>query len=237
MAKLKTEWEQLDDIKVAFWQHGSGNDLVLLHGNSGSKITFRQYQLEHFADHHTFALDSRGHGQSKSKDAQLTYEQQSIDVINFCKARGMTDVSVIGYSDGGILGLWLAVKAPELFTKIVAISPNTVASASTEGSMQFIEKTLKTMKFFRKLGLPLKKPIMRFNLMLTDSGISDEDLKEVKTSVMIVYAEKDMITEEHIQHIAGLIPGCRLEKVLECTHMSVPYQDETIRIMQEYLKP
>lgn len=235
MIKLKTEWQQLATMKMAFWQNGNGKDLLLLHGNSGSKKTFGKYQLEHFTDFHTFALDSRGHGQSQSNDALLTYEQQSIDVIEFCKARSMRDVSVIGYSDGGILGLWLAVKAPEIFSKIVSISPNTVASASTEGFVTFVDKTLKTMHFFRKLGFPVKKQIMRFNLMLTDSGIRDEDLRHIKTRVLVVYAEKDMVTEDHLIHIARQIPGCGLEKVMDCTHMSIPYQEETIRILRDFL--
>jgi len=236
MTRLITERQQLDDIKIAFWQHGSGKALVLLHGNSGSKKTFSKYLLEHFTDFQAFALDSRGHGQSQSRDTELTYEKQSLDVINFCKAKGLKDVSVIGYSDGGILGLWLAVKAPEVFSKIISISPNTLASASTEGFMQFLNKTLRTLNFFKKLGFPVKKQIMRFHLMLTDSGIRDEDLKRIKTKVMIIYAEKDMVAEEHITHIAKQIPGCRLEKVMDCTHMTVPYQEETIRIMRGFLK-
>jgi len=235
MRELKTEWQQLKDIKMAFWQHGSGPDLVLLHGNSGSKAKFKDYLLDYFADYHTYALDSRGHGESRSKDAHLVYEKKSLDVINFCKARGMKDVSVIGYSDGAILGLWLAVKAPEIFTKIVAISPNTLVSGGTEASTLFIEKSLKTMRFLSRFGVPLKKPIMRFNLMLTDSGIDDEDLMKIQTSVMVLYAERDMIKEDHILHIAGLIPDCRLEKVPDCNHMTIPYTEEAIRLMQEYL--
>ena len=235
MMRLVTERQQLADIKMAFWQHGSGKALVMLHGNSGSKKTFSKYLLEHFTDFQGFALDSRGHGQSQSRDTHLSYEQQSLDVIAFCKAKGLQDVSVIGYSDGGILGLWLAVKAPEIFSKIVSISPNTVASASTEGFMQFLTKTLRTLNFFKKLGFPVKKQIMRFQLMQTDSGIRDEDLKGIKTKVMIIYAEKDMVAEDHITHIAKLIPGCKLEKVMDCTHMTVPHQAETLRIMHAFL--
>jgi pimeloyl-ACP methyl ester carboxylesterase len=220
---------------MAFWHHGSGRALVMLHGNSGSKKTFSKYLLEYFTDFHGFALDSRGHGQSQSRDTQLTYEQQSLDVIEFCKTKGLQDVSVIGYSDGGILGLWLAVKAPEIFSKIVSISPNTVASASTEGFMQFLTKTLRTLNFFKKLGFPVKKQIMRFQLMQTDSGIRDEDLKRINTKVMIIYAEKDMVAEDHITHIAKLIPDCKLEKVMDCTHMTIPHQEETLRIIRAFL--
>ena len=77
---------------------------------------------------------------------------------------------------------------------------------------------------------------MRFKLMLTDSGITDDDLTNIKTKVMIVYAEHDLIKEEHILHIAGLIPGCKLVKINDCTHLSVPQQPGTINAIKDYLQ-
>lgn len=235
MNMLKTEHLKLDDIDVAYVQHGSGQDLFLLHGNSGSKEFYKQYQLEHFSQFHTLALDSRGHGQSRSKDTVLSYEQQSMDVLNFCKAKGITQASVIGYSDGGNLALWLAVKAPEIFTKVAAISPNTLASGNTEWAINAIQKAIKGMKWLRKFGFPNKKPLMQFELMLTDTGITDLDLQGIKTNVMILYAEKDMITEEHILHISDQIPGGRVKKIDNCNHMTIPFQEETIKAMQGFL--
>lgn len=235
MNKLITEYLQLDDIEIAYAQHGSGPELLLLHGNSGSKEFFKAYQLEHFSNFHTLALDTRGHGQSRSKDSVLSYEQQSMDVLNFCKAKGITQANIIGYSDGGNLALWLAVKAPDIFTKVVAISPNTLANGNKESVVAAIQKYLQTMKRLRKFGFPNKKQIMRFELMLTDTGITEVDLKNIKTSIMIVYAEKDMIKEEHILSIAAQIPGCKSHKVMGCHHLNIPFQEETIKLTKDYL--
>jgi esterase/lipase len=236
MGQLKTEHLKLDDIHIAYTQNGDGSNLLLLHGNSGNKKFFKQYQLEYFSKYHTLALDSRGHGQSRSKDNVLSYEQQSIDVLNFCKTKGITQTKVIGYSDGGNLALWLAVKAPEIFSKVVAISPNTLVSGSTDIAICAIEKAIGTMKRLRKFGFPNKKPIMRFELMLTDTGITDVDLQGIKTSVMILYAENDMITEEHILQIGGQIPGGLVKKINGCNHFTIPFQNETIEVMKNYLK-
>lgn len=235
MDKLRTEHVKLDDIHIAYTQHGDGSNLLLLHGNSGSKKFFKQYQLDYFAKYHTVALDSRGHGQSRSKDSELSYEQQSMDVLNFCKAIGITQTRVIGYSDGGNLALWLAVKAPEIFTKVVAISPNTTADGNKEGVINAINRYLTAMKRLRKLGFPNKKQIMRFELMLKDTGITESDLINIKTQVCILYAEKDMIKEDHILYLAEKIPGCKLQKVMNCHHLTIPYQNETIEAMQDFL--
>ena len=236
MIKLRTEFLKLDDIKMAFTQHGEGSNLLLLHGNSGSKAIFKKYQLDYFSKYHTIALDSRGHGQSRSKDHSLSYEQQSMDVINFCKSKGITQANVIGYSDGGNLALWLAVKSPEIFTKVIAISPNTLASGNKDGVIAAINRYLLTMKRLRRFGLPTRKQIMRFELMLTDTGITEDDLQNIKTEVNILYAEKDMVKEDHILYMADKIPGCQLHKVMNCHHISIPFQEETIKILQEFLK-
>jgi pimeloyl-ACP methyl ester carboxylesterase len=235
MNKFTTEHLRLNDIHIAYTQNGAGENLLLLHGNSGNKSFFKQYQLDYFSNYHTLALDSRGHGQSRSKDSVLNYEKQSIDVINFCKSMNITNAKVIGYSDGGNLALWLAVKAPEIFSKVVAISPNTVASGTTEDAICAIQKAITTMKRLRRFGFPNRKQIMRFELMLTDSGINETDLKTIKTQVMILYAENDMITEEHILQISSQIPGGKVKKINGCNHFNIAFQGETIETMKEFL--
>lgn len=235
MITLRTEFVKLDDIQIAYTQFGEGSNLLLLHGNSGSKAIFKNYQLDHFSNHHTIALDSRGHGQSRSKDRSLSYEQQSMDVLNFCKTKGITQAKVIGYSDGGNLALWLAVKSPEIFTKIVAISPNTLASGNKDGVITAINRYLLNMKRLQRFGFPIRKQIMRFELMLTDTGITEGDLQNIKTKVKILYAERDMIKEDHILFMADKIPGCELHKVMGCHHINIPFQAETIKVVQDYL--
>ncbi len=231
MSKLPTEYVDLGDIRVAYTQNGSGKDLLLLHGNSENKGMFEQYQLEHFASFHTYALDSRGHGQSRSKDKELSIKQISEDVIGFCKAKGISEAAVIGYSDGGNIALFLAKNAPEVFTKVIAISPNTLVSCTTDESLQLFRNMMKPMRFFH-----MKKSLMRFELMMHDIGISDEELAGIRTRMAILYAEREMIKEEHIQHIASLIPNTQLTKIGNCSHMSICRSAEAVRVMQEFLK-
>lgn len=235
MNVLPTEYEKLNDIHIAFCQHGSGPDLLLLHGNSLSNRIFRQYQLKHFSMFHTYALDSRGHGQSLSNDDELTIDQISRDVILFCQARGISQAFVIGYSDGGNIALHLAHKAPQLFPRIVAVSPNTLVSGTQEETLNTIRGMHSFMGFLHRLGFNMKKHILRFGLMLKDIDLSDEDLKTIHTRVKILYAEKDMVKEEHILHIAGLIPDAEVEKIPGRTHISIINDQRAIDSMRKFL--
>lgn len=235
MAKLITQYQNLPDIRIAYHEHGSGQPLILLHGNSGSKNIFRQYQLEHFSMFHTYALDSRGHGQSQSQDEHYSIEQYSQDVIDFSRAKGIRQAAVIGYSDGGNIALWLARKAPEMFPRLVAISPNYLVSGTTAEALQSIRQAYRMMQFFHRLGFKMKKYLMRFELMLNDIGLTEDDLRGIRTNVKILYAEKDMVREDHLQRLAGLIPGASLHKFNNCSHLTIHQKEDAIRVMQDYL--
>lgn len=235
MSKLATEYVILPDIHIAYTQYGSGQTLLLLHGNSESKRLFKEYQTTHFSMFHTLALDSRGHGESKSTDEKYTINQYSDDVINFCKAKGIDEAYVIGYSDGGNIALFLAMKAPELFTRLIAISPNYLVSGTTDDGLRLMKRLYRIMRFLGRIGFNFKKSLMRFNLMLTDIGITEDELKSIRTDLKIIYAEHDMIKETHLQRLAELIPNATLDKVNDCNHMTVLHKPEAIDIMKNYL--
>lgn len=235
MAQLETRYLDIHDARLAYCEHGTGPHLLLLHGNSESKHIFSQHQQEYFNMFTTLALDSRGHGESRSNDDAYTIAGYAQDVIEFCKLKGIDKAFVIGYSDGGNIALHLAIKAPALFPRLIAISPNTLVSGTMDGTLKLFQNLNTLLKVLKRIGFDTKKSLMRFNLMLTDIGVTDEDLKGITTAVKIIYAEKDMIKEEHIQHIAGQIPGAALEKFADCNHMNVYKKMEAIESMKRYL--
>ncbi len=236
MTDLPTKYLTLPDLKVAYREAGSGPNLLLLHGNSESKKIFRRYQEEFFTDYHTYALDSRGHGQSRSIDTEYTIPQYCQDVIHFCQAQGISKTHLVGYSDGGNIALLLAKNAPQLFDRIVAISPNYLASGTEEKTLRTFTRLSNLWKFLSRIGLPTRKLVMRFELMLNDIGITSEELKEISTGMKILYAEEEMIKEEHIKEIARLIPNTGLEKISGCNHMNILNQPGTISSIRTYLE-
>lgn len=217
---MKTQFMQCKDVNIAYTENGEGEPLLLLHGNSESKALFKKYQSLYFSDFHTFALDSRGHGQSSWKGEDLSIEQFSEDVIEFCRQKNITKASVIGFSDGGNTALYLAKKAPQLFTNVVALSPNTLVSGTEKKTLALMRFFFKTFKLFKKLGFNTDLLIKRFNLMLTDIGLSYEDLGSIQTRVHLIYSEHDMINEEHIISIHKAIPDVTLYKEMKANHMS-----------------
>ncbi|MBN2005757.1 MAG: alpha/beta hydrolase [Anaerolineae bacterium] len=235
MGKLPTEYLDLGDVKIAYREQGAGPVLILLHGNSGSKDHFSSYQQLHFKAFRTIAVDSRGHGETISNDTSYSINQYSDDVIRFCKAKDIHQAAVVGYSDGGNIALFLAKKEPTIFTRIVAISPNYLVGGSTDGSLRLFNGVVKLFRILGRLGLPTRKALMRFDLMLNDIGITAEELRGIQTSMRILYAEKDMIKEEHILEMGSLIPGVTVKKIGRCNHLTILHKQEAIDDIKDYL--
>jgi pimeloyl-ACP methyl ester carboxylesterase len=236
MSKWVTEYVHLPDVRIAYRQAGSGPALLLLHGNSESKSIFAKYQENCFPMFHTFAIDSRGHGETVSEDEAYTIGQYADDVIAFCGVLGISKACVIGYSDGGNIALHLAKKAPDTFPKLVAISPNYLASGTTDGTLKLFRMLKMVLVTLGKLGLPTRKAILRFNLMLTDIGITAGELRGIQTRMRILYAEHELIKESHILEISQLIPGATVGKIDRCNHMSIIYYPDTIADIAVFLK-
>lgn len=76
---------------------------------------------------------------------------------------------------------------------------------------------------------------MRYNMLLEDLGITEDELKAIKTYVMILYAERDMIKEDHILNLAGLIPGAVCRRIEGCSHMTIPFKSYAVERMRSYL--
>jgi len=235
MENLATKYLDLGAVKIAYRENGTGPALILLHGNSASKGQFRKYQQVYFPMFRTIAIDSRGHGETVSTDTEYSIERYSDDIIELCRAKGITKASVIGYSDGGNIALFLAKKEPELFPKLVAISPNYLVSGSTEGSLRLTRAAVKTFQILGKLGLPTRKAIMRFELMLKDIGITAQELGGIITSMLILHAERDMIKEAHIREMGRLIPGAQVRKIGHCNHLTIFFKREAIVTIKEFL--
>ena len=232
---LKTEHLELKDARIAYWQHGSGPVLILLHGNSGSKETFTKYCLEHFSDFSTIALDSRGHGETTSADPQYSFDIFSDDVIAFCKSKNISNAYVVGYSDGGNLALHLARKAPHIFTKIVAVSPNYLAQGLKDGLLWSIKGIIALLSFLGRLGLDTTSSVNRLSLMANDIGLTDDDLRSIGTNIKILYAQNDVIKESHIDQLAALIPGAGKRMIKGSNHFNILSKPETIQAIRQYL--
>lgn len=198
---------QVNGLNLHYQQMGSGKPLILLHGN-GEDHTIFDRAMQDFSRFYTvYALDSRGHGKSDPVPT-LTYQEMAEDVAAFIRALDLQSPSLIGFSDGGVVGLLVAMQFPDLLGKLVVAGANLTPA----GIKQPFRGLMKAKN--------LISPDSKLQLMLTQPHISGWQLTGISTPTLVLAGEKDLITEEQTRRIARSIPDAKLLILPGETHSS-----------------
>jgi pimeloyl-ACP methyl ester carboxylesterase len=116
----------VNDIEMYYATYGDPANpaLMLLHGGLGNADYFVN-QIPAFTEHfYVITADSRGHGRSTMSDQQIGYALMASDVLALADTLGVEQFALVGWSDGGIIGLDIAINHPERLTKLVAYGAN-----------------------------------------------------------------------------------------------------------------
>src|SRR5579862_7274494 len=114
-----------DGALIWFATFGDGPPVILLHGAGGNSGNFGFQVPALVADHHrVIVIDSRGQGRSTMGPGPLGYERMESDVIAVMDQLRIGRASFVGWSDGGILSLIVAMKHPDRADRIFAFGAN-----------------------------------------------------------------------------------------------------------------
>lgn len=125
--------------------------MLLLHGNGESSDIFAQ-QFPFFTKHfRVIALDTRGHGKSDLGVERLTFKQIATDILALLDKERIQRIHVLGFSDGGNLGLYLAAHHPDRIASLVAMGANYEADGLTDACNACNPCVIKTLTNSRQL--------------------------------------------------------------------------------------
>ncbi len=177
---------------------GAGRPVVLLHGNGESHEIFSELMNELVSEFRLYAFDSPGHG--RSPEVLEYHYREMAGALAEAIAEVVTEPAmIVGFSDGGILALYLAIDHPELVRGLVLCGTNTHPDGVLE---VWAAETEAQYRQEPENGL--------LKLMLTEPDITDQELQGINVPTLVLAGEHDMIREEHTRHLAGAIPGAKL---------------------------
>ena len=131
--KLAGKYYDLRGFKMYAETYGQGAPLLIIHGNGGSINNF-VYQIPYFSKKYkVIVADSRAQGNSADSGDSLTYEMMADDYAALLDAMKLDSVYVIGWSDGGINALLLAIRHPEKVKKLASTGAKLLMRASSFG--------------------------------------------------------------------------------------------------------
>ena len=130
------------------------------------------------------------------------------DVAAFIVEMKLQNPMLYGFSDGGIIGLLLAIKYPALLSKLIISGANT----HPNGTKTWFLLLVKFIYFFTRGE--------RFKMVLTQPNITDAELQTIITPTLILAGSKDVVKDEHTRSIAGNIRGSILNVLNGESHAS-----------------
>lgn len=116
----ESHYAQVGNLSMYYELYGHGRPMLLLHGGSETIEESFHNQLAYFSAHRLLiAPEQQGHGHTRDIDAPLDYGVMADNTAQLLQQLGTKDVDILGWSDGGIVGLLLAAKHPELVRRLV----------------------------------------------------------------------------------------------------------------------
>ena len=216
----KAEWSGLapvNGVRIWYAVFGRGEPVILLHGGLASSEYWGHLVRALEKDHQVIVMDSRGHGRSTRNDQPFGYALMATDVIALMDYLKTPKAAIIGWSDGGIIGLELAMKHPERVTKLFAFAANSDPSAvkDVEHDPVFGEYIERAAKEYAKLS-PTPGRYKTFldeisKMWATQPKYTAEQLHAITVPTWIVDGDHDeAIKRENTLFMADQIPQAGL---------------------------
>jgi len=207
-----------------------GKPVVMVHGGLANANYFgKVIPLLAAEGFHVVALDSRGHGRSTRSAQPYSYELMASDVAAMMDALRIPKADLVGWSDGGIVGIVMAIHHPERLNRVFAFGANTVPDGlipdfDKGGVFAVFEK--RAGGEYRQLSPTpgqfdsFKQQVSR--MWATEPHITDAQLKAIHTPVVIADGRYDEgIKQSHDWYMASTIPDARLVILPGVSHFAM----------------
>jgi pimeloyl-ACP methyl ester carboxylesterase len=222
-------YSETHGVRTYYEELGEGDVVLLLHGGGGSSDSW-QTQAPALAERYRVLIpDRRGHGRSPDVSEPVSMEIFAADTAAFIEALELGPVRVVGWSDGGKVGMSLALTRPELVRKLVLIGTELTLTGGTAANQALM----------RPEGLAQLEPMFRgeyerlspdwpehFDAMfakwremwLTLPDVDLADLRTLPMPVLLMQGDDDCVRIEHTAEIARAIPETQVAVVPGTSH-------------------
>ena len=226
-------YAEINGVKIWYAVFGHGQPVLLLHGGLANSNYWGNLVPALSNDYQVVVMDSRGHGRSSRSSEPLGYDLMASDVLALMDFLKLDKAAIIGWSDGAIIGLDIAIHHPERLTKLFAFAANSDPDgvADVSQSQVFNAYMARAKAEYQNLS-PTPAEYDSFMAQVTkmwetQPHFSAENLHGIRTITWIVDGDHDeAIKRSNTLFMADQIPGSGLLIQPKVSHFSF-LQDAT----------
>jgi pimeloyl-ACP methyl ester carboxylesterase len=228
IAPARSGHAAVNGISVYYAVYGSGEPVILLHGGLANADYWGNQIQALMPRRMVIVMDSRGHGRSTRDARPYGYDLMADDVVALMDFLKVPKADVVGWSDGGILGLDLAIRHQDRVGRIFAFAANTMPS----GVKDDVEKNPTFAAFIKRAGDEYQshsstpKEYDAFveqisKMWASEPNWTDAQLNAIAAPVLVVDGDHDeAIKREHTEYIAATIPHAGLLILPNASHFA-----------------
>jgi pimeloyl-ACP methyl ester carboxylesterase len=219
----------VNGVSIFYATFGEGPPLLLLHGGLANS-NYWGHQIAHLArSFSVVAMDTRGHGRSPVLSGAFSYPVFAEDAIGLLDFLKISRAAIVGWSDGAVTGLQLAMTKPDRVTKLFAFGGN----SSLDGLKAGGARSAVFADYARRCGVeyaqlsphPERWPQLLEGLRVmwrTEPNFTRQNLAAIKTPTTISDGEHDeIIKRDHTENMAHAIPNARLAILPGVSHFAM----------------
>lgn len=230
------KYADIRGFKIYYEIYGKGEPLLIIHGNGGSINNFL-YQIPYFAKNYQVIIaDSRAQGKSTDLKDSLSYEMMADDLNGLLDNLHLKSCYVIGWSDGGINGLLLAMRHPDKVKKLAVTGANLWPDTSAVDPFVYNWAQEQNEKVKEAAPTAKKKADLKLLHLLTyEPHITVAQLKQITCPTLVIGGDHDVILVKHTMLIAQSIPKSYLWIIPNSGHSTPIYKrDQFNQIVADF---
>jgi len=224
------EYVNAGGVRTYYEVHGEGEPLALLHGGLATTESWAM-QVPAFAQRYrVYVPERRGHGRTADVAGPITYETMAADTTAFLEATGTGTAHLVGWSDGAVVGMLVALRRPELVRKLVVIGQYFNPDGEVPEFRAMIEhwgssppEALHEVYDLVSPDGPEHFPVVLEKMMRLwreEPDIAISELRGVRAPVLLMQGDDDIVKVEHSTVLAATLPDAQLAVIPGSSHLA-----------------
>ena len=227
-------YADVNGIKMYYATYGAGEPILFIHGGLGHGDVWGYQVAEFMKTNLVIVADSRGHGRSTRNEQSFGYDLMASDYLALLDKLKIDKVDIVGWSDGGIIGIAIAMSHPERLRYVFAHAANVTVDGVNPKVLEnptfknYIERSGEDYRKMSKTPKEYEAFVAQIGKMWdTQPNWSAEMLGKINVPIAIVYGEYDeAVLRDHTEKMVQLIPGSKLVILKDVSHFAA-VQDPT----------
>ena len=224
----QTGYAPVNGIQMYYAVFGAGDPILLIHGGLGHADIWASQVATMSKTHKVIVADSRGHGRSTRTEQPYGYDLMASDYLALLDYLKIDKTALVGWSDGGIIGIDIALHHPERLTRLFAQAANVTTDGVDPGVMTnktfaaYIDRSGRDYKKMSKTPDQYDAFVAQISHMWeSEPSWTKEQLGKITTPTAIVAGDHDeAIKREHTEYMAATIPGAGLMILPNVSHFA-----------------